>query len=365
LASFEQTYNEFHETDLQVFWGGPDCSPRRLRNILEKKIHAVPTGGEILWVTYYFRDTGLAQALLQARQRGVMVRVLLERTPRTKTANDKVKRLLATLGRNLRILNHTWILKRSKKSRLHEKLYYFSHPAPHVLVGTFNPSGDSPEDPAIIREIGDQDRGHNLLAEISDQILVQALYTHARRLFQMLHGIWERFLPESNQIISSGKTRILFFPRENNKEFYQLFSGLGTGSKLRMAVSHLNDPEACSHFCELAQRGVDIEILTHDTERRVPAWVEREMLQNNVIFRRYTHPEGFPMHNKFILINTLGRQIVTFGSLNLSFRSLHANHELLVISESPTLYQDFSRRWAEMLEEVKIKKGVNSENTTI
>ncbi|MCD6582117.1 MAG: phosphatidylserine/phosphatidylglycerophosphate/cardiolipin synthase family protein [Desulfuromusa sp.] len=356
MASFEQTYDEFHEKDLQVFWGGPDCPPRQLRNILEKKIHAVPAGGEILWITYYFRDTGLAQALLQARQRGVMVQVLMERTPRTKTANDKVKRLLATLGRNLRVLNHTWILKRSKKSRLHEKLYYFSHPAPHVLVGTFNPSGDSPEDPVIIREIGDQDRGHNLLVKISDQILVQALHTHARRLFQMAHGKWERFLPESNRIISSGRTRIIFFPRWSNKEFYRLFSELGVDSKLRIAVSHLNDPEACKHLIKLAHQGINLEIITHDTERRVPAWVEEEMRENNVNFKRYTHPEGLPMHNKFMLIDTPKAQSVVFGSMNLSVRSLHANHELLVISKDQALYQDFSQRWEKMQKEVMISQ---------
>ena len=357
MVSSEQTYKQFHEKDLQVFWGGPDCPPRRLRNILEKKIHAVPAGGEILWITYYFRDTGLAQALLQAQKRGVAVRVLMERIPRTETANDKVKEMLAALGRNLRILNHTRFLKIFKKSRLHEKLYYFSHPAPHVLVGTFNPSGDLPEDPAIIREIGDQDRGHNLLVEISEPILVQGLHAHAQRLFCTIHGPWERFLPAANRSISSGKTRILFFPRWRNKQFYRLFSGLGVGSRLRMAVSHLNDPGICKHLFALIDRGVQIEILTHDTERRVPSWVEKEMLQNNVMFRRYTHPEGLPMHNKFMLIDTPERQIVTLGSMNLSVRSLHVNHELLVVSENPALYQTFSKRWDEMLREAETFSG--------
>ena len=58
------------------------------------------------------------------------------------------------------------------------------------------------------------------------------------------------------------------------------------------------------------------------------------------------------MHNKFMLIDAPDRQVVTFGSLNLSVRSLYTNHELLVINEDPELYQIFSRRWDEMLTEI-------------
>lgn len=59
------------------------------------------------------------------------------------------------------------------------------------------------------------------------------------------------------------------------------------------------------------------------------------------------------MHNKFMIINTPKRKLVTFGSMNLSVRSLHANHELLVITESPFLYQTMERRWSELLEVTK------------
>ena len=65
----------------QIFWGGPDCPARYLRDLLEERIHAVPAGGEILWVTYYFRDEGLAAALLQACRRGVRVRVVVGQSP--------------------------------------------------------------------------------------------------------------------------------------------------------------------------------------------------------------------------------------------------------------------------------------------
>lgn len=343
----------------RVFWGGPDRPPRFLRDVLEERIHAVPAGGEIIWVTYYFRDEGLALALLKARERGVKVRVVMEGKPRTGTANNRVRKLLENsdgLGENLRVLTHRIIDNRFlRRCRLHEKLYYFSHPIPCTLVGTFNPSGNQQEDPAIIRKIGDQDRGHNCLVEINDTSLVEGLYGHVQRLFQITHGPWERFLPESNRVVVSGENRILFFPRSKRKDFNFLFDGLGSNCSLRMAVSHLNDPGICKNLFGLASQGVHVEILAHDTKRRVPSWVEKKMLQNGIIFNRYVHPEGLPMHNKFILLETPERQAVIFGSLNLSVRSLYVNHELLVLAACQTLFKDFRQRWDEMLTEVQDK----------
>lgn len=340
-----------------VYWGGPDRRPRLLRDLLEECVHAVPGGGEILWITYYFRDEGLAAALLQAQRRGVRVRVVMEGNPRTGRVNVRVRNLLQgfdALGRGLRVLNHrminNWFLR---GCRLHEKLYYFSHPSPLALVGTFNPSGNIPEDSAVILKIGDQDRGHNVLVDIRDPVLVEGLYQHAQRIFSERHGPWERFLPESNRVLTSGRTRILFFPRSHRKDFHSLFDGMKAGSSLRMAVSHLNDPGVCKLLYELARKGVHIEILAHDTQRRVPSWVEKQMLKNGISFNRYIHPEGLPMHNKFMLIDSQDRQRLTFGSMNLSVRSLRANHELLVIDEHPGLYQTFEQRWDEMMREAR------------
>ena len=358
MDSSEQIHEQHPEGDCQLFLGGPDRPKRFLRDLLEERIHGVPSGGEILWVTYYFRDERLAEALIKACHRGVHVRVVMEGRPRTENANRRVEKLLSADGalrKNLRVLNHNRLDKRFKSSRLHEKLYYFSHPVPCVLVGTFNPSGNLPEDPDIIREIGDQDRGHNVLVELLDQALVRGLYAHAQRLFCSVHGPWERFLPQSNKVITSGKIQALFFPRLRRTLFDRLFSDLDACSKLRMAISHLNDPDICNRLIDLARQGVHIEILTHDTERRVPSWVEEAMLGKGIIFKRYIHPEGLPMHNKFMLIDTRDRQLVVFGSMNLSIRSLNVNHELLMIAEDSALYHAFRKRWDEMLAELVIE----------
>ncbi len=353
----DKTQNQSLPEPFQVFWGGPDRPARCLRDLLEARIQAVPPGGEILWVTYYFRDEGLAAALLRARQRGVRVTVVMEGNPRTGAVNAGARKFLAgddALGKGLRLLNHPLRDVRSWKScRLHEKLYYFSHPSPVALVGTFNPSGSSlQDDQELIAEIGDQDRGHNVLVELSDPVLVRGLYRHARRLYTAGHGPWEFALPRFNRVIAAGKTRVVLFPRVRLGGLGKLFDELRAGNRLCIAVSHLNDPGICKRLFDLARMGVHIEVLAHDTERRVPGWVEEQMRRNRIDFRRYVHPEGLPMHNKFMLFEMPRRKVVTFGSMNLSVRSLRANHELLVIDETPGLYALFRRRWDEMLREV-------------
>ncbi len=189
-------------TPFRIFFGGPDCQPRALRDLLDARLSAVPLGGEVAWATYYSRDEALAEALVSAKKRGVRVCVTVEAKPRTARANSPVLDMLrdeANLAGDCRALRHIWpesLLSR-KPPRLHLKLYYFSHPEPHVLVGTFNPSGNVPEDARIVAEIGDQDRGHNYLVEITDRQLVTGLRDHARSLHQSLHGPWERLLPRN------------------------------------------------------------------------------------------------------------------------------------------------------------------------
>jgi phosphatidylserine/phosphatidylglycerophosphate/cardiolipin synthase-like enzyme len=341
----------------RIFFGGPDCRPRILSDLLNARVSAVPPGGEVAWATYYFRDEALAEALVNAKKRGVRVCVTVEAKPRTARANSPVLDMLrdeARLAGDCRALRHSWpesLLSR-KPPRLHLKLYYFSHPEPHVLVGTFNPSGNMPEDPSVVAEIGDQDRGHNYLVEITDPQLVAGLRDHARSLHQSLHGPWERLLPRNNRVLAAGDSRVYLFPRLRRDVIRQKLRTLPTGTTLRMAVSHFNDTSIGKTLLQLSKRGVDIHILSHDTERRVPRRIET-LLAGHVVFRRYRHPQGFPMHNKFILIDSGRQREAIFGSMNLSGSSLHANHELLVISADPLLFDAFQGRWEHMIRETQ------------
>ena len=131
-----------------VWFGGPDLPYCRLRDLLEARIEAVPAGGAIDWVTYYLRDLGLVRALLRAQERGVALRISLEAGPHLRHANDAAANLLRALGPNFASSRQRRIFARGpqwKRPFLHGKLYAFSHPLPHALLGSFNPSGNQPE----------------------------------------------------------------------------------------------------------------------------------------------------------------------------------------------------------------------------
>jgi phosphatidylserine/phosphatidylglycerophosphate/cardiolipin synthase-like enzyme len=344
------------QSSCQVFWGGPDRSPRALRDLLASHIKAVPTGGEIHWITYYFRDEELAFALLEARRRGVLVRVTLEKKPRTTRANQGVADILdgpRGLADGFRQIIHRLPDNQYfKRPRLHEKLYFFSHPHPHVLVGSFNPSSNRPEDPSIIAEIGDQDQEHNFLVELKDDSVVSALKTHMQHMHNDVHGPWERIFSPGNRVIRSEDTTLYFFPRRRRGVLNNYLTTVAPGSILRVAVSHMNNILMTNLMCSLCEKGVIVEIIAHATSRRVPLWVEQKLRRAKINFHRYRHPSGTSMHNKFILVENDNLKQVVFGSMNLSSRSLHANHELLVISENPGLFNSFHRRWKEMAKDI-------------
>jgi phosphatidylserine/phosphatidylglycerophosphate/cardiolipin synthase-like enzyme len=333
-----------------VHFGGPDRPPGCLRDLLAERIAAVPAGGAIDWVTYYFRDRRLAADLLRARERGVQVRVSLDGAPRSPHANDAVCRILrAGLGAGLRVVVYPvdatpW--GRLVRPRLHEKLYCFSHPGPIALIGSFNPSGDRPEEePEILRQVGDQDRGHNELVELRDPTLVGGLVKHARRLHAGRHGPFDRFQRAANQELVSDGLAIHFLPRVRRDPGIALLRRCGAGQRVRVAASHLSGPTSVLALRALAARGARVEILAEPTERRVPARAEKRLRAAGVSLLRAIHPEGLPMHAKFALIDGRGERRLLFGSSNWTEPSRRLSREIGAIASDPGLFDAFDARW--------------------
>jgi phosphatidylserine/phosphatidylglycerophosphate/cardiolipin synthase-like enzyme len=340
-------------SDSQVHFGGPDRPVGLLRDLLAERIALVPAGGSIDWVTYYFRDRRLATALVEARGRGVDVRVTLDGHPRTPHANDAVIEILqAGLGDGLRAvrgrLDGTPLGKISRP-RLHEKLYCFSHPSPAAFVGSFNPSGDVPEaEPEVIEVIGDHDRAHNLLVELREPNLVRDLIQHARSLHIARHGCSDRFAASANRCLRQGGYSVYFWPRARRHPIMELMLGLQRGSRVRIAASHISGSSSLSGFCALAARGVEIEILTESTHRRVPLEVEQRLVHAGISVRRLVSDEWIPMHDKFVLIESSNQKSTIFGSFNWSEPSYRFNREIGIETEDPLLFQAFAERWNQL-----------------
>jgi len=343
-----------HNFDIR--FGGPDLPPGCLRDRLAECVAAVPAGGTIDWVTYYFRDRRLATELLRAQRRGVKVSVTLEGRPRTAHANDAVVAMLSGpqgLGDGLRTIALAGIPTlngRRWKPNLHTKLYCFSHPQPVAYIGSFNPSGDQPEQaPDVIREIGDQDRGHNVLVGIFDPALVQYLQAMARRLFQARYPLGHRFSIATNRGYRGADTEIYFWPRVWGHPVVKFLNQIAPGARLRVAASHLKGTAVANRLLGPARRGAELEIIAGATERRVPAAIQQMFSRAGIAFRRIGQKDGLPMHNKFVLAEKGGRHWTIFGSFNWTTRSYWLNHEVGAISSSRQLWEAFSERWEQML----------------
>lgn len=325
----------------RVEFGGPDLSPRRLRDLLQAQVDGSPPGSRIDWATYYFRDRALANALMRASDRGVRVTLVLEPDPRRAGANDAVIAMLQAHGLNGGF--HRYRSWRAEKGHLHAKIYCFSHPE-IAWAGSFNPSGDDPEDADVIAEIGDQDRGHNLLFGVRSAKLTAALRRHVGRLAHW-SPIPPFLRPSLNLTVEDRGTRLYFYPRLFPYPVERSIARLSTGDRVRGAISHLKPGELTEQLTSAVQRGVDVELLVHDTERRVPSELVRAMAVAGVRITRVGHDDGLPMHAKFILIDQDGARTAWLGSYNFNKKSRRHNAEVLLSTDDPTVTASLEERF--------------------
>ena len=329
----------------RLHFGGPDLEPRALRDLLKKRIEAVPPGGEIAWTTYYFRDRDLASALLAACDRGVRVHLRLEGMPRCKAANAAVLEMLRAHGlRGGLQISGAEAWKHSKFGNLHSKIYVFSHPVPAAFVGSFNPSGDMPEDPAIIAEIGDQDRGHNLLIEFTEPELVAAFRHRALNA----PGMLGRLRPAQNRAMSARLTTVWSYPRLSPDVVGRHLRSLRQPT-VSAAISHLKGGSLATALCDIARKGGEVRLIVHDTERRVPSRAVAELKAAGVVVHRFSNGEGLPMHCKFLLASDAGTETAFLGSLNYNLRSYYLNEEVLLATREPEIVSGLKGRMEQLV----------------
>ncbi len=322
----------------EIHYGGPDRPAGALRDLLKARIEAAPPGSEITWATYYFRDQDLADSLVAAHRRGVRVRILLEGRPRRGRANEHViETLQAGLGDNLRLHRSLF------GAHLHAKIYAFSGPRPEVLIGSFNPSGDRTPNPKLLADIGDQDRGQNLLVAFREPLVARALQRHAARMWKGKAGF--RFGKRENRAADFQAARLYYFPRLRPDVVERRIARLGKGDRVQAAISHMDDGPFARQLAQAAARGAEIDVVVHDASSRVPNGVVRGLDRAGVNIRRYCDPEGLPMHAKFVLIDRGGVRSAWFGSLNYTVTSRLLNQEILARSTDAGVVDDLEGRF--------------------
>ena len=323
-------------------FGGPDLPRRRLRDLLQSFVHQSPPGSRIDWATYYFRDRALAEALIAASDRGVRVTLAIEPDPRCAGANDAVVGVLREHGLNGGF--HLYSPAPGHNGHLHSKIYAFSHPD-IAWIGSFNPSGNEPEDPEIIAEIGDHDRGHNLLLGITNRKLSRALRRHVGRLASRTR-LPLRLRPGFNQVVRAQGARLYFYPRLFTYPVERSLRRLGAGDRLRGAISHLKEGEFTSQLIDAGGRGVSVQLLVHDTDRRVPSSVVEKLEARGIDITRVAHRDDLPMHAKFLLVEQGAQRTAWLGSYNFNKRSRLENAEVLLSTADPTIFDSLDERFA-------------------
>lgn len=338
-----------------VHFGGPDKPAGALAQLLIDRVNATPPGQRIDWVTYYFRDRDLARALIAASDRGVNVQLVVDGDPRLHDANDAALGLLRRHG-----LNGGLVLRRIAvkpldlvDGQLHTKIYAFSWPRAVALIGSFNPSGDEDTSAQTLAAIGDQDRGHNVLVELTSHALVDRVLAQVDALARG-QGTVSRLAPGQNQVYRDRDTSLFFYPRLRAEVVEDQVGRLGQGDRLTAAISHLKGlmPERLS---AAALRGAHIDLIVHDSERRVPEKDIVEMRAAGVHVLRYQRPDQLPMHAKFIVIQGRLGTISAVGSLNYNRNSRLLNDELLVESTNKRLADTLLKRFAVIAAEAGLR----------
>lgn len=343
---------------LRLHFGGPDQPPRALSLLLQRLVAECRPGDRICWVTYYFRDRVLARALMDAADRGVNVSLLVDGSPRRKRANEAVLAMLKVHGLGGGLAVHTkpsW--GRRFHPHLHAKLYLFAGQNPLALIGSFNPSGDEPEaDPDVIAEIGDQDRGHNMLVQISDPVMVGELEEQARLWRRHSSSPLLRFKALQNRVLHSRDLQLYLFPRLRTSIAEPAIAKLGRGDRICGALSHVKPGPFTQALGAAAARGAEVNLIVHDTERRVPEAMLRQLAEQGIRVRRYRHPDHLPVHAKYLVLQGTEVRCAYFGSFNFNVRSRWLNVEILARSDAPAVLAELDARFAALEHEAQMQQ---------
>jgi len=339
-----------------IYFGGPDLKKNLLRDELLDRIKNTDPNGKILWVCYYLNDPQIVEALIAAANRNVYVDIIIDIASRRADINDDCINTLDTpsiININVTrvILKNIWhYLGIRWNPHLHSKLYYFSSPHPHVLIGSYNPTAGSDHlTEQQLSEIGDHSISHNVLASISEPEIIEKLIEYTTKLQSPISRKFSRLTNLHNSTHRYNQWSIDFLPSLNQHPVDKLLTNNDDNATIKCAISHLKGPGFLRSLKIALKKGKKIEIVLENNERRISKQYVSFFDKHQIQYHQPTMNDYCLMHNKFIIYKSNHEHRVMFGSFNWSTRSRYLNHEIIACTDNVDIVNKFEMRWQQLI----------------
>ena len=299
---------------------------------ISRLIDATPAGEVITVCVFKFGLEDLAQKLVEAQNRGVKVRVILNKGDTSKETNKDVKDYLRSELKDFHYIENDI----SDKGIIHNKFILFSSIV--TTTGTVH---------EIILQTSSnfQKKGAKKLQDL--------LIISSHDLYYCFLDFWYdiKVLGTADQLdhynffscSDENKRQSYFFPKRRDKEEFgsdtilKILQDLNNPSSAKIRFAHgkwdENREELAEELDKLKEKGALVEVVTNsDVDKEVRK--ELKDLDDGITYL----DQSYNLHTKFFLIEDGSSKQVWTGSHNLTDRSLRENFEVLLKIENHQLY---------------------------
>jgi len=319
-----------------------DLPDYRLLQMAENLIEAVPAGDTIYLSMFKFDEPFLAEALIQAQERGVVVNLILDDGKTSDETNEDIMELLeGRLQRTLFFRNDI-----SKKAIFHNKFMLFSSLMTNqgLIEGVVLQTSSNFQQK-------DTEKWQDLLLVRHPELY--DTYCDYWRSIEAL-GVGGSFEPYAfrHHRTADDRFHVFFLPmrQEGEKMEEDLLVNLldriqdPRSTHIRLAMSKWDEDrdDLIDRFKTLAKKGAVVEILL---DKNVEKDVKEDLEKTEEIILVRLVEKGVRLHSKFFLIETTlegrPRRFVFTGSQNFTTRSLNKNFETVLMIEDDGLYRQY------------------------
>lgn len=312
-----------------------DKSDQSILNQIRRLIDATPAGEEITVCVFKFEQEDLAISLIQAQERGVKVRVILNKGETSKKANKEIKELLESGLTDFSYLENDI----SDKGIIHNKFILFSRLQSagkeynHIILQTSS----------------------NFQAKGTKKLQDMLLFSSQELYFCYLDFWFQiKTLGNTDQMdhyryfscSDRHSNEAYFFPKRRDKESFgkdevlRILENIENPGQAEIRFAHGkwedNRYELTEALEDLQEEGAKVEVVTNaDLDKDIRK--ELNELHQGI----YYLEEDINMHTKFFLIEQGDKREVWTGSHNLTKRSLRENFEVLLKVNDPVIYQQY------------------------